>query len=156
MRLYLASSWRNEQQPIMVELLRAAGHEVYDFRHPHLGPGKRGMGFQWAEIDPYWEGWSAEQFRDALGHQVATDGFLSDREGMEWAEVGLLLLPCGRSAHLEAGWMAGQGKPVYGLLMDYGADDEPELMYGLLDRLCTTDAELLALLRDPEQEAPRG
>ena len=146
MRLYVASSWRNEQQPVLVELLRAAGHEVYDFRHPHLGPGKRGMGFHWSAIDPYWESWSAWQFRDALTHQVAVDGFSSDRAGMEWAEVGLLLLPCGRSAHLEAGWMAGRGKPVFGLLMDYGPDDPPELMYGLLDQLCVTDGELLSAL----------
>lgn len=33
-RIYLASSWRNEHQPRILALLRDAGHEVYDFRHP--------------------------------------------------------------------------------------------------------------------------
>ena len=32
MRIYVASSWRNPTQPVMVTTLRDAGHEVYDFR----------------------------------------------------------------------------------------------------------------------------
>jgi hypothetical protein len=138
-RLYVASSWRNPEQPEIVELLRMVGHEVYDFRHPHLGPGERGLGFQWSDIDPAWQAWTPGQFRAALDHQRACDGFAADREGMEWAEGCVLVLPCGRSAHLEAGWMAGSGKPVFALLRD----GEPELMYGLLEYLCITDSELL-------------
>lgn len=141
-RLYVASSWRNERQPEIVVVLRGAGHEVYDFRSPHLGPGKRGVGFHWSEIDADWEAWSPEEFRDALRHPVAVDGFSSDREGMDWADACVLVLPCGRSAHTEAGWMGGSGKPVIALL----SDGEPELMYGLFDHLCTTLPELLDAL----------
>ncbi len=146
-KIYLATSWKNDAQPVMVELLRTAGFEVYDFRHPHIGPGKGGEGFHWSWIDPYYEGWGAAEFRGALKHQFAIDGFSSDLAGMEWADVGVMLLPCGRSAHLEAGWMAGQGKPVYGVLTDFGPDDPPELMYGLLTGLCVDDSELLRVLR---------
>ncbi len=32
MRIYVASSWRNIYQREVVRLLRAAGHEVYDFK----------------------------------------------------------------------------------------------------------------------------
>ena len=35
MKIYVASSWRNERQPDVVQALRNAGHDVYDFRHPH-------------------------------------------------------------------------------------------------------------------------
>ena len=52
MKLYVASSWRNLNQPTVVELLRKCGHEVYDFRNP--APGDNG--FHWEEIDPDWEG----------------------------------------------------------------------------------------------------
>jgi hypothetical protein len=31
-KIYVASSWRNEYYPEVVEKLREAGHEVYDFR----------------------------------------------------------------------------------------------------------------------------
>lgn len=34
MKIYLASSWRNERQPAVLAALREAGHEVYDFRNP--------------------------------------------------------------------------------------------------------------------------
>jgi nucleoside 2-deoxyribosyltransferase len=46
-------------------------------------------------------------------------------DGMEWADACVLVLPCGRSAHLEAGWFAGKGKPVFVLTFD---GEEPELM----------------------------
>ncbi len=32
MKVYIASSWRNEYQPTVVARLREAGHDVYDFR----------------------------------------------------------------------------------------------------------------------------
>ena len=49
---------------------------------------------------------------------------------MEWADAFVLLMPCGRSAHLEAGWAIGAGKPT-AILLSAG---EPELMYKMADR----------------------
>ena len=46
-KIYVASSWRNPYFPEVVEALRAAGHEVYDFRNPPHG----GAGFHWTDID---------------------------------------------------------------------------------------------------------
>ena len=65
---------------------------------------------------------------------------------MEWADVCVLVLPSGRSAHAEAGWMAGQGK----LVMVYVPDVErmePELMYLLFNGFTVEGPELLAVLR---------
>ena len=67
-RIYVASSWRCPAQPEAVETLRAAGHEVYDFRNP---PGKAGFG--WSEIDPEWLGWSIETYRERL--RIKTPGW---------------------------------------------------------------------------------
>ena len=53
-KIYVASSWRNERQPILVEILRANGHEVYDFRNPKEGDN----GFHWSEIDEDWQQWT--------------------------------------------------------------------------------------------------
>ena len=138
-RIYVASSWRNPSQPDVVAALRAADHQVYDFRNPHLGPGKGRQGFHWSEIDPGWESWTPEQFRDALSHPVAREGFESDLQGMQWADTFVLVMPCGRSAHLELGWAIGAGKRSFILL----SNGEPELMYSLAARLCTTLAELV-------------
>ncbi len=136
MKIYVASSWRNESQPSVVEFLRAAGHEVYDFRHPV--PGNEGFSWKqvWLERDDKGKSTLAS-LSGALAHPIAEQGFKYDFDAMKWAEVCVLVLPCGNSAHLEAGWMAGQGK----LVLVYGAGQvkiEPELMYKFLDRMHDT------------------
>lgn len=140
MRIYVASSWRNERQPEVVYALRHDGHEVYDFRHP--APGDNG--FSWAQIDPEWQSWTAEEYREALHHPLAIGGALNDIRGLTGAEALVLVLPCGRSAHLEAGWATGRGVPVF-VLLD-GGESAPELLYWLagppLLHLCLTLGEL--------------
>lgn len=37
MKIYVASSWRNNRQPDVVKFLRDLGHEVYDFKNPKPG-----------------------------------------------------------------------------------------------------------------------
>jgi len=138
-KIYVASSWRNEYQQEIVAMLREAGHEVYDFRNP--APGN--TGFMWSAIDPEWKKWTPERFRDGLAHQVAQEGFGFDFRAMEWADQCVLVLPTGRSAHLEAGWFMGQGKPVTILAVE---PIEPELMYllaGSHNAITTTTSEML-------------
>jgi hypothetical protein len=126
-RIYVASSWRNSYQPGVVKALRDAKHEVYDFRNP--GDGEKGFG--WDSIDPAWKSWSVVQFREALGHPFAVLGFARDKNALEWCQACVLVLPSGMSAHLEAGWCAGQGKPV----VIYAPElREAELMYKIFDR----------------------
>jgi hypothetical protein len=139
-RIYAASSWRNQHQPSVVGELRKAGHEVYDFRNPFNGV----PGFSWSEIDPEWQGWSAERYRELLTtHPIAARGFVSDLRAMQWADTCLLILPCGRSAHLEAGWFCGQGKRCIILTRD---GEEPELMALLATDICISIAEVIELL----------
>lgn len=139
-KIYVASSWRNLMQPDVVDLLRFQGHEVYDFKNPREGD----KGFHWSEIDPQWKGWSPDEFRDSLDHPVAVRGFKSDFDAMKWAGVGVLVMPCGRSAHLEAGYFVGAGKPLYILL----SDGEPELMYAMATRLCVDTLELVEAIHE--------
>lgn len=127
MKIYLASSWRNAYQPEVLAQLRAAGHEVYDFRNP--APGNEG--FSWKQIDPDLKSdLSAARLRRVLAHPIAEAGFKCDFDAMKWADACVLLLPCGSSAHLEAGWMSGQGKPVAIFAPEIR---EPELMVKVFD-----------------------
>lgn len=138
-RIYVASSWRNINQPDVVDRLRREGHEVYDFRNPPHGFG----GFGWRQIDPDWQAWSAEKYRALLlTHPLASHGFVSDLRAMQWADTCVLVLPCGRSAHLEAGWFCGAGKRCIVLL----ADGEPELMNLLATDICLSVDEVVAAL----------
>jgi hypothetical protein len=134
-KVYVASSWRNTRQQCVVECIRQAGHDVYDFRNPREG----NHGFHWSAIDPEWKAWSPEAFVSALGHPVAESGFGLDMQALRECDVCVLVLPCGRSAHLEAGWAAGAGKKLLVLL----SEGEPELMYKIADKLFCTLDELL-------------
>lgn len=130
-RIYVASSCRNEHQQRAVAALREVGHEVYDFRNPSTGgPPTHGLldrGFAWSELDPQWQAWDATSFREKVtGHPLAELGFDQDYNALEWCDTCVLLLPCGRSAHLEAGWARGAGKLLVIVLL---GNLEPELMY---------------------------
>lgn len=142
-RIYVASSWRNLMQAAVVQVLRAAGHEAYDFKNPAANR----HGFHWSEIDPAWKGWEPAIYRTALEHPVARDGFNSDFDAMKWADTGVLVLPCGRSAHLEAGYFVGVGKPLYIVMLE---PQEPELMYRMATGICISIDELLDAVGLPE------
>ena len=142
LRIYAASSWRNFRYDEVVSNIKDAGFNVYDFRNP---PDNKAA-FHWTAIDPNWEGWDAQKFRESIKHPIAQRGFISDKTGMDWANTCVLILPSGKSSHLEAGYMVGQGKPLF-ILLDGG---EPELTYSLAAKLCISIDELISELKEAE------
>ena len=120
-KIYVASSWRNLHQPLVVQALRELGHDVYDFRRP---PG--GSAFSWKEVDGGWQGWTTEQYREALRHPIARAGFASDMKALRECDACVLVMPCGRSANWELGFAMGEGKPGFVVQLEPA---EPELMY---------------------------
>ncbi len=139
-RIYVASSWRNPYFPEVVTRLREAGHEVYDFRNPPHG----GAGFHWTDVDPDAPNWTYAQYAEGLHHPLAERQFQADIDALTWADTCVLVLPCGRSAHTEAGWMAGAGKRVLAYLPEMV---EPELMYKLFDDVAGSLEELVEKLQ---------
>lgn len=140
MRLYIASSWRNQHYPSVVEALRNAGFDVYDFRNP--GPSEET--FKWEFVGEDWLDWTPEQYREKLGHPRSERQFGNDLRAMESCEACVLVLPCGRSAHTEAGWFAGRGRKVIVLIPE---KQEPELMYKLFDGVACNVDEVIAMLK---------
>jgi hypothetical protein len=122
MKIYVASSWRNLLQPGIVLALRRCGHDVYDFRHPAPGRG----GFSWADIDPAWQTWEPEKYREALQHPIAVEGYAYDIAALRACDACVFVLPCGRSASWEFGYAMGQGKKGYVVQIE---PQEPELMF---------------------------
>ena len=195
--VYVASSWRNSMQPLIVATLKAAGIAAYDFKNPEAGTG-----FSWAEVKDVdmavtqavcehcgkpirfatfagmgrmepdydaasdreiwrhrngytrchiftgetavprkgsdWE--TAKDYLAMLDHPRSREGFRSDFDAMQRADTFVMVLPCGKSAHLELGWAIGAGKRTAILLED---PVEPELMYLCADYLATSVIDLL-------------
>lgn len=135
LKVYVASSWRNERYPEVVRRLKESKLvEVYDFRNPEDKPG----GFSWNEHAPDWREWSAERLRYELQQEPGRTHFARDMAALEQADVCVLVAPAGRSAHLEAGFARGAWK----FLLILAVDEEPELMYGM-GRIVTSVEELL-------------
>jgi nucleoside 2-deoxyribosyltransferase len=150
-KIYLASSWKNQQQPNAVMKLRGMGHEVYDFRIPTL----ENVGFNWKQCQM--EGGEqinmhdiALYIRHITHNSMAQTGFKLDYDALNWCDTCILLLPCGRSAHLEAGYAIGQGKETFIVLDKDGF--EPELMYLLADHICETFGDLIVSLNHAREQ----
>jgi hypothetical protein len=133
MKIYLASSWRNEKYDSTRVFLEKLGNTVYDFKNEETA-------FEWKEIDPDFEmhgplktvNMSAERFVKALQHPFARLGYESDAHAIYTADLTVLLLPCGRSAHAEFGMAVGQGHVRKGKYTIVFLDDpisEPEIVY---------------------------
>lgn len=157
--VYVASSWRNPMQPAVIQTLRAAGIDCYDFRNP-----EGGTGFSWREVKTDtpsaatgtpgrretggikakgsdWE--NVDEYLRMIEHPRAIEGFNADFEAMQRADTFVMVLPCGKSAHLELGWAVGAGKRTAILLED---PVEPELMYRCADYLSPSLFDLLGWL----------
>ena len=131
MKVYVASSWRNEVYPEVVASLRAAGHEVYDFRHQSVS---------WEEFD--WnvtDGVNSAELGEVLNHPVVQTRFHSDMNALRDCDAVVCVLPCGRSAHLELGYGIGTGKRTVLLWHD---GDEPDIMHNAVDAIVFAVSEI--------------
>lgn len=140
-KIYVASSWRNPYQPEVVKKLRESGFNVYDFRKPD----ENDRGFHWSDIDENWKDWTVEEYCKSLNHQVAQSGFKKDYFAMTTCGIGVLVCPCGRSAHLEAGYFVGKGRKLY---IYMPKKQEPELMYKMASSVCITVDELIKKIKE--------
>lgn len=99
--------------------------------------------------------WSPEKYAALVRtHPAARAGFNLDRAALDWCDTCVLLLPSGRSAHIEAGYAAGQGKRVIVYL--YPDKFEPELMYLLCSAIVTDLPALLEALDAGDQDLSGG
>jgi hypothetical protein len=92
-----------------------------------------------------------DEYLAGIEHPIALAGFASDFDAMKWADRCVLVLPSGRSAHLEAGWFAGQGRRVAVLLN--GPLVTPELMYLMTDKIVATVEEVVAWAYSAKEES---
>lgn len=141
-KIYLASSWQNKEYEQVLNTLRLEGYETYDFKHPE---NKELSSFDWEKLDKKYNRWTCSDFKKALNHPETIKAFQKDFQAMQEADICVLLLPCGRSAHSEAGWMKGNGKKVF--ILDLSENPKPELMYRMYDDYLTETMELIERIK---------
>ena len=112
-QIYLIGSLRNLEIPKVAASLRKYGFKVFD---------------DWWSASPDADDWWQEHergkgktYHEALNGPHADCVFNFDLKHIEASDIGVLVLPAGKSGHLELGYMIGRGKPGYILF-----DKEPE------------------------------
>lgn len=135
-KVYLIGSLRNPEVPALAGLIRELGFDVFDDWYA-AGP----------EADDKWRDYEKARgrtYKQALTGLAANHVFDFDLAHLNASAMGVLLLPAGRSGHLEAGLLVGQGKPV-AVLID--SPDRWDVMYKFLD-VCTSLEELTTWLKE--------
>lgn len=144
MKIYLASSWKNAEQVTgIANQLRAIGHEVDAFCDSSTGR----YVFSFAEL-PEIENYNAMTVLETAQVKRA---FAEDKKWIDWADCVLMILPCGKSAHLEAGYAKGAGKHLIIYQEQYPLG-EFDVMYGFADLVTDDFDKAVAFLADLSTE----
>ena len=100
------------------------------------------------EADDYWRDYEKTRgasFVDALKKPSAQAVFNFDKTFIDLADVMVMCTPCGKSAHLELGYVLGKGKPGFIFM-----PDEPsrwDVMYGFATDVFVGIDDLVERLR---------
>ena len=119
-KIYIMGSLRNPRIPIIANRFEKEGHDVFADWFAS-GP----------ETDDYWKTYEESRGRtyfQALKGKAAKNTFEFDKKWLDWADTVVMVLPAGRSAHMEFGRAVGQGKPAY-VLFDEEPVDRWDVMY---------------------------
>lgn len=127
-----------------------------DPRVPHLGNRIRSLGFD--VVDTWWgagpradEHWQEYEkirrrsYTEALYDHYAEHTFAYDKGHLDTCDIGVLTLPCGKSGHIELGYLVGKGKITY--ILTNGEPERFDLMYRLVTDVFLHEDQLLRTLK---------
>lgn len=148
--VYLIGSLRNPQVPELAKWLRAKGYDVFDDWYA-AGP----------EADDYWQKYETDRghtYAEALKGYAAKHVYNFDLAHLKRCDAGVLLMPAGKSGHLELGYMIGMGKP--GFVVFDKVPDRYDVMYQFANGVYMTwvemELELRAALKFEPEPAATG
>lgn len=140
MKVYLGGSLRNPRVREVANRLREKGIEVFD---------------DWAstapDTDDHWKEYEQARgrtFAQAIKGHFARNVFDFDKAHLDEAEAFVLVLPAGRSAHAELGYMRGCGKRTIVLLAPEIEDERWDLMLQFGDTIVSSVDEVGTALED--------
>lgn len=135
--IYVIGALKNPEVPDVAKRLREAGFEVFDDWHA-AGP----------EADDYWQKYEiarGHEYKEALRGYPARHVYEYDKHHLDRASAGVLVLPAGKSGHLELGYLIGQGKPAYILLS--GEPERWDVMYQFAEGVYYDVEDMLDAIR---------
>lgn len=134
--LYLIGSLRNIDIPIIAAKLRNINVCVFD---DWFAAGPR--------ADDHWQEYEnarEHSFQEALAGVAAQNVFLFDKRNLDRCSSAMLVMPAGKSGHLELGYMCGPHIPRK---KTYVLFDKPperyDVMYNFADRVFLSEDEML-------------
>lgn len=119
--VYLVGSLRNPRIPIIANALRVAGFDAFDD--------------WWSASEDADEWWQAHEKQRGRTYMQALNGWHArnvcafDEYHLDRSHAGVLVMPAGKSGHIELGYLKGQGKPNYVLFEQ--EPDRFDVMYRL-------------------------
>jgi hypothetical protein len=140
MKVYLIGSLRNDAIPTIAAKLRADGFEVFDDWYA-AGP----------EADDYWQKYETDRghtYEEALRGYAAQHVFKFDKHHLDTSNAVVLVLPAGKSGHLELGYAIGKGKRGFIMLAPDAAPGRFDVMYAFAEAVVTDVSELARKLNE--------
>lgn len=119
-KIYLIGSLRNPHIPTYGQALRSMGFNVFDDWFA-AGP----------EADDKWQDYERRRghtFCQALAGYAAEHVFTFDLYHLQQADLGVLIMPAGKSGHLELGYLLGRNKPGF-ILLENNEPERWDVMY---------------------------
>ncbi len=123
MKVYLIGALKNPSIPLLGNKMRELGIDVWD---DWYGAGER-ADISWQEYEQI----RGRSYKEALYGDAAENIFLFDKRHLDASDMAVLVLPAGKSGHLEFGYIIGQGKHGYILF-----PEEPT-KYDVMNRFAT-------------------
>jgi nucleoside 2-deoxyribosyltransferase len=102
------------------------------------------------KADDYWKAYSkarGQSYITALRDYASQHVYNFDLGHLHRCDAGLLVLPAGRSCHLELGYIRGLGKPGYVLLDKETIKDRWDQMLNFATEIFTSQKEMLEYLK---------
>jgi hypothetical protein len=109
MKIYIIGSLKNPAIPEIANQIEAAGHSVFS----DWWAGGRDADDWWMEHEKA----RGRTHSQALYGYNARHIFNYDKFHLDRSEAGVLVMPAGKSGHLELGYLVGQGKPGFVLFL---------------------------------------
>jgi hypothetical protein len=141
--LYLIGSLRNERIPTLANTIRSDNRDIEVFDDWYAaGP----------EADDFWKAYEqtrGSSYQEALAGHAARNVFAFDRRNLDRATHALLVLPAGRSGHMEIMYAAYGVGAKTAILLDK-TDDRWDVMYQFIPNILHSDEEINQWLNSPE------